>query len=157
MSNSQPNNQGSAFKFNIDVLVRGSSNAEVKKKLLQLLGDPDILDIQINARAEQKDYNAGSVQHVEPPHLQSQQPKAVRAEHERSSSESIEIEIKKYISHRTLVRLEVNKAKGVRLSMPVRILNYDASNMLLNVYHDDEKSVYAFHLYEIENMTPYSK
>lgn len=38
------------------------------------------------------------------------------------------------------------------LSIPCRILNYDPVNQLLNVYHVDEKNVYAYQLFEIESM-----
>ncbi|WP_051287297.1 hypothetical protein [Paenibacillus taiwanensis] len=65
----------------------------------------------------------------------------------------IEKQIEQYIQHQTLTRLSINKGKGIKMSLPCRILNYDSSSQLLNVYHVDEKQVYAFHLYEIEEMT----
>ncbi|MDK8182265.1 hypothetical protein [Paenibacillus sp. UMB4589-SE434] len=65
----------------------------------------------------------------------------------------IEKQIEQYIQHQTLTRLSINKGKGIKMSLPCRILNYDSTSQLLNVYHVDEKQVYAFHLYEIEEMT----
>ncbi|WP_195571941.1 hypothetical protein [Paenibacillus sp. 1001270B_150601_E10] len=158
---SHSGNLGSTFKLNIDVLVRGNSNAEVKKKLFQLLrANPEVLDIHIHTRAEHHDTK--ECKHsptVQKTHTIANQapPTASMRQDEPLHSISIEVEIGSYIKDQTLVRLEVNKTKGVRLSIPARILNYDPSNLLLNVYHVDEKMVYAFHLYEIENMTPYSQ
>lgn len=161
MSISQSENLGSTFKLNIDVLVRGNSNAEVKKKLFQLLSaNPEILDIHIHTRAEHPDTNESiHSPTVQKTHTYAKQAplSAFMRQDELLHSRSIEAEIGRYIKDQTLVRLEVNKTKGVRLSIPARILNYDPSNLLLNVYHVDEKMVYAFHLYEIENMTPYSQ
>ncbi|MBN3522958.1 hypothetical protein [Paenibacillus apiarius] len=68
----------------------------------------------------------------------------------------IERKIMQNIEQNCLVRLSVNKGKGVRVSLPCRFLNYDATNQLLNVYHVDQKQVYAYHLSEIEEMNQQS-
>ena len=68
----------------------------------------------------------------------------------------IERTIKQNIEQNCLVRLSVNKGKGIRVSLPCRFLNYDATNQLLNVYHVDQKQVYAYHLSEIEEMNQQS-
>ncbi len=60
--------------------------------------------------------------------------------------------LEEYRQSGTLIRLTVVKAKGVKLSMPCRILNFDASNSQLTIYHVDEKRVYSFKLNEIEDM-----
>jgi hypothetical protein len=52
----------------------------------------------------------------------------------------------------TLIRLTVVKAKGVKLSMPCRVLNFDVADSQLTIYHVDEKRVYSFKLNEIEDM-----
>lgn len=52
----------------------------------------------------------------------------------------------------TLVRIAVVKSKGIRLSIPCRILKFDFDEQLLTVYHVDEKKVYSFSLNEIEDV-----
>ncbi|MDF2713105.1 MAG: hypothetical protein K0R28_30 [Paenibacillus sp.] len=52
----------------------------------------------------------------------------------------------------TLVRIVVVKGKGVKLSLPCRILNFDPEGQQLTIYHVDEKKVYSFTLNEIEDI-----
>jgi hypothetical protein len=52
----------------------------------------------------------------------------------------------------TLVRIVVVKGKGVKLSIPCRILNFDPDGQQLTIYHVDEKKVYSFTLNEIEDI-----
>ncbi|GAA3402059.1 hypothetical protein ACFFNY_35345 [Paenibacillus hodogayensis] len=52
----------------------------------------------------------------------------------------------------TLVRITAVKEKGVKLSIPCRILNFDSSAQQLTIYHVDEKKVYSFNLNEIEDI-----
>lgn len=68
--------------------------------------------------------------------------------------QDVEKQLRNYIDQNCLLRLRINKGKGITMSLPCRILNYDGSNQLLNVYHVDEKQVYAFNLNEIEDMQP---
>lgn len=62
-------------------------------------------------------------------------------------------QIAEYIAGRTLVRLTVVKGRGIKLSIPCRILNYDESTDNMTVYHVDEKAVYTFKLTEIDDIT----
>ncbi|SDT25451.1 hypothetical protein SAMN05444162_3570 [Paenibacillaceae bacterium GAS479] len=50
-----------------------------------------------------------------------------------------------------LVRLSINRGKGVQLSVPCRIINLDEETGLLTVYHVDEKQVYTFSIGEIDD------
>lgn len=52
----------------------------------------------------------------------------------------------------TLVRIVIVKGKGVKLSIPCRILNFDGDGQHLTIYHVDEKKVYTFNLNEIEDI-----
>ena len=60
--------------------------------------------------------------------------------------------IKVYSKDNRLVRLTTNR-HGKQTSLPCRILNYDESNFLVNVYHVDEKQVYTFKLNEIDEFS----
>lgn len=51
------------------------------------------------------------------------------------------------------MRLTVLKGRGVKLSIPCRLLNYDQSAENLTVYHVDEKMVYTMKLAEIDDLT----
>lgn len=62
-------------------------------------------------------------------------------------------QITQYIADRTLVRLSVVKERGVKLSIPCRILNFDDSANNMTVYHVDEKKVYTFKLTEIDDLS----
>jgi hypothetical protein len=66
-------------------------------------------------------------------------------------SDPMEGRIRQYIDDNRLTRLNVNKGRGVKMSIPCRILNYDSSKQLLTVYHVDQKQVYSFELYEIDD------
>ena len=56
-----------------------------------------------------------------------------------------------YIQDGTLIRLSVVKGRGVNLSIPCRILQYDAAKRLMTIYHVDEKQVYSYSLNEIDD------
>jgi hypothetical protein len=56
-----------------------------------------------------------------------------------------------YIAGNRLVRLTVNRGRGVKLSVPCRIINLDETMAAVTVYHVDEKKVYTFGLYEIDD------
>jgi len=59
--------------------------------------------------------------------------------------------IRNYITGNKLIRLAVNKGRGVKLSVPCRILSYDEEGHSVTVYHVDEKQVYTFSLNEIDD------
>ncbi len=53
----------------------------------------------------------------------------------------------------SLVRLSINKGKGVKMNFACRVLNIDPVTYNISVYHVDEKSVYLFKLNEIDDLT----
>lgn len=61
--------------------------------------------------------------------------------------------IERFIKDATLVRITVVKGKGVRFTMPCRILNFDHEKRNLTLYHVDEKHVYLIGLNEIDDMS----
>lgn len=60
--------------------------------------------------------------------------------------------INHFIENAALVRISVVKGKGVRFSMPCRILNFDSEKNNLSLYHVDEKQVYLINLNEIDDI-----
>ncbi|WP_042228428.1 hypothetical protein [Paenibacillus popilliae] len=207
------------YKFNVDILVKGESNAAVLEKLLHLLhASPDVLDLRIQSGLEmgsllnlmeamqqnnmdatpfgkpiatpgrnqspdlsdtagEKKAGTAAVHPIVPefhpmpvPNSKKTNPEfseqelhiAASGDHQEKAGQApsatqkglilTELQIKRYIEQNSLVRLTVNKGKGKKLSIPCRILNFDPVDQLLNVYHVDEKSVYAYQLFEIESM-----
>jgi hypothetical protein len=59
--------------------------------------------------------------------------------------------IQQYIKTNRLIRINVNKGRGVKLSMPCRMISYDPSTEVLTVYHVDEKQVHSFRFSEIDD------
>lgn len=57
-----------------------------------------------------------------------------------------------YISKQQLIRMSINRGRGVSLSIPCRILRFDSDSELVTVYHVDEKQVYTFKMNEIEDL-----
>ncbi|CDN45723.1 hypothetical protein [Paenibacillus sp. P22] len=68
-----------------------------------------------------------------------------------SGSSGVTSTLLHHMEQKTLVRLSINKGKGVRMSIPGRILNIE--NELITVYHVDEKQVYTFLLQEIDDFS----
>lgn len=57
-----------------------------------------------------------------------------------------------YINGGKLVRLRVNKDRGVKMDFPGRILNLDQETRNMTVYHVDEKKVYIVALNEVDDI-----
>jgi len=57
-----------------------------------------------------------------------------------------------YIHEGRLVRLHVNKGRGVKMDFPGRILNLDQETRNMTVYHVDEKKVYIVALNEVDDI-----
>lgn len=60
--------------------------------------------------------------------------------------------IKHFIDNAALVRVSVVKNRGVRFSMPCRVLSFDPEKNNLSLYHVDEKQVYLINLNEIDDI-----
>ncbi|WP_010273682.1 hypothetical protein [Paenibacillus senegalensis] len=73
----------------------------------------------------------------------------------REDADEIASQIEAYIANRKLVRVVVNRGRGVQESMPCRLINYRRQEKMLTVYHVDESRVYTFHLSEIDDFLIY--
>jgi hypothetical protein len=61
-------------------------------------------------------------------------------------------QIETFKNNNTLIRLSIVKGKGVKLSVPCRILNYEDATQNVTIYHVDEKKVYQYSLNEIDDL-----
>jgi len=66
--------------------------------------------------------------------------------------EELEERLHTYINEGKLVRLRVNKARGVKMDFPGRILNLDRETRNMTVYHVDEKKVYIVAMNEVDDI-----
>lgn len=164
------------YVFNVSILVEGYNNGIALEALLNLLNTGKVLDYQINegielgkiidaSLAEPHNQQAVSIKkssHIKEnraPSAAEKTPKPAESRTAQSNSPKASVPepnyavnlLKDYQQTNTLVRLSALKGKGVRISLPCRILSFDAESQLITVYHVDEKKVYQFHLNEIED------
>lgn len=171
-----------AFLFSLDILMQGETNGHALERLMALLNSSDdIADYRVtkgvrlgqvideairlaesgnNGAAtgtgtSDADRKAGAVRRTDATVAATATGtgKDTRQPDTNRPPESLIRQIAGYITGRTLVRLTVVKGRGIKLSIPCRILNYDASTDNMTVYHVDEKAVYTFKLAEIDDLT----
>jgi hypothetical protein len=160
-----------SYLFNVDLLIDSESNAKALELLLRLLGDPSISDYRIHAGQQMgrliqqamEDTSTHKPIHI-PQKLQAKaeakteakveaktETRKVQAAAKPSDQYEASNRIRKYIAGNKLIRLAVNKGRGIKLSVPCRILSFDESKYSITVYHVDEKQVYTFSLNEIDD------
>ncbi len=157
-----------AHLFNVDILIEDETNAKAFEKLLHILNESGAADFRINSGVElgkmiEKLTESPTGQPVKAPVPATEkdpQAKPVPSSVQSASTakrntsqeqDEVTTRILKYIQENRLIRLNVNKGLGKQLSIPCRIISLDQSNHILTVYHVDEKQVYTFSLYEIDD------
>lgn len=175
MDNNSDNTQdGLGYLFNVEILVKDSSNAKALQELLNVLNQADkIIDYRINSGmelgkiiedllAEQKQVklNNGQKQSASSNDVKqknnssstSKPKKEEQAKKEAAGDFTMSNDfnewLKKIISENKLIRIVYDKG-GKRVSIPCRILNFLPESYAINVYHVDEKQVYTFNLNQI--------
>lgn len=139
--------------FQVELLVEEPTHTLALAALLQALNHPAIKDFRITQGIQfgqiiEKTIKENKAQPfpITAPPKTSKKP---AAEEKRKISLDQLLELKE---RGNLVRLIAVKDKGVRLSIPCRILNFDPDMQNLTIYHVDEKKVYLFNLNEIEDI-----
>jgi metal-responsive CopG/Arc/MetJ family transcriptional regulator len=163
-------NNKNKFLFNTDILIEADSNGRALEKLLHILNSKEINDylikegIQLGETIE-KALRETISKATEGKHQGKREGKAEgkSTAAERDVPESsipgddphrhIWEQFHSFKQKNTLIRLSVVKGKGVKLSMPCRIINVDSENGNVSVYHVDEKQVYLFNINEIDDFT----
>lgn len=137
--------------FQVEILLDAKTNGEALEKLTHLLNQAPVLDYKINQGIQlghlidqaleehQKTLSA-------PPKTDPPTPGA-KANDNRQIIELIQ----HFMENETLVRLSIIKGKGIKLSLPCRILHFDHESEQMTVYHVDEKKVYPIRLNEIDD------
>jgi len=137
-----------SFLFQVDILVNAKTNGSALEQLLRVLNAGDFADYRIGTGI-----TLGRVIEEAQKREKKNNPKPASPSTKSPAPQEDELEkrIRQYIDTNKLIRLNVNKGRGVKLSMPCRILKFDNAGQLLTVYHVDEKKVHTFKLFEIDD------
>jgi hypothetical protein len=165
------------FLFNVDIMIEEDTNGRALEKLLQLLNSSSVEDYQVKQGIELgkkievalkqailKDKGTSSApdaakQPKEAPRTESPgkpQGKAQESGAQAAKDDPHRViweQLQQLKESNKLIRLTVVKGKGVKLSIPCRILSTDPSVGNVTVYHVDEKKVYLFKINEIDDFT----
>lgn len=142
MTRSNQTSDGS-YRFHVEINVSASSKGAALVQLRQVLNHADFADYRIVADMQP----TSTVEKANPP-ASSSKKAAVKAPPQPNPLES---KIRQFIENNKLIRLNINKGLGVKMSIPCRVINFDAGTQLLTVYHVDEKQVYTVGLNEIDD------
>jgi hypothetical protein len=158
------------YLFNVDLLIEADSNGQALEKLLRILNESDSRDFKINSgitlgalidktlsehpnwepvpevKKKEAPRSSKSASEASPP----AQDKRPQPEPKNETSDILK-RLNEFIAKNTLIRLTILKGKGVKISLPCRIVGYDSASQVVTVYHVDEKKVYQFRLSEIED------
>ncbi|RED64016.1 hypothetical protein [Cohnella lupini] len=141
MNRSNQSPDGS-YLFNVEITVSSSSKGAALVQLQQALNHEKITDYRIESVTEPEE---SVLKAPVSPSSKKAVPKAP------PQPNPLELRIRQYIESNKLIRLNINKGRGVKMSIPCRVINFDASDNLLTVYHVDEKQVYSVGLNEIDD------
>ncbi len=123
--------------FQVDILVHAPTNGVALERLLRVLNEGHFADyriqsgIRLGERIAEETSSAASSAPI--------------------LTDGLDSRIREYIQSNKLIRVNLNKGKGVKLSMPCRVVNFDPDLELLTLYHVDEKRVYSVNLNEIDD------
>lgn len=120
-----------SYVFQVEINVSASSKGAALEQLLHVLNNADFVDYRIGAGITT--------------------PSKKNVAKAQSQPNPLELRIRQSIESNKLIRLNINKGRGVKMSIPCRIVNFDAENQLLTVYHVDEKQVYSVKINEIDD------
>ena len=130
-----------SYSFQVEINVSASSKDDALEQLRHILDTAYRSNYRI---ISESDPDLAAEDTMVSEHSINDNPAAVQ-------SNPLELRIDQYIKDNKLIRLNINKGLGVKMSIPCRIINFDSSNHLLTVYHVDEKQVYSIGLYEIDD------
>jgi len=122
--------------FTVEILIEEETNGLALETLVHLLNQKGIKDYRILNGME-----LGKLIELN-----------TQKKQEEEEESAVVQQIQELIRNNSLIRLTVLKARGIKLNLPCRILNFDSSTRNISVYHVDEKKVYLFSLSEIEGM-----
>jgi hypothetical protein len=150
MNRSNKSSDGS-YLFQVEINVSASNKGAALKHLLRVLNNAEFVNYRIGSGiklSETKENTDPETPKSETPKTEVPPKKAAKSQ---SQPNPLELRIRQYIESNKLIRLNINKGRGVKMSIPCRIINFDPGNQLLTVYHVDEKQVYSVKINEIDD------
>lgn len=161
MSQKKSDADGS-FLFQVDVMIHAASNGAALEQLLRALNSGNFADYRIGsgiqlgtaieqALAETKKTAPIPIKESAKAPAKEAAIAKTPAKEANNKANPLELRIRHYIQNNQLIRLNINKGRGVKMNIPCRVINYDSSNQMLTVYHVDEKQVYSVRLNEIDD------
>lgn len=152
--NKRTTSEGS-YLFQVEISISAANKGAALEHLLRVLNSADLVDYRIGSGIQ---LDIGSGLHIErsPKSTQKAASKiindtVVTSTAQPEQPEDLNNRIQQYIKANKLLRLNINKGRGIKMDIPCRIINFDMSTQLLTVYHVDEKQVYSFGLNEIDD------
>lgn len=152
----------SSYLFQVDIMIHAANNGAALVQLLSVLNSGNFADYRIGsgiqlgsaidkalAESKQTVPIPVKIQAKTPAKEPAATPKTPAKETNKPNP--LEARIGHFIQSNQLIRLNVNKGRGVSMNIPCRVISYDSNNQLLTVYHVDEKQVYTVHLNEIDD------
>ncbi|MBB6672363.1 hypothetical protein [Cohnella nanjingensis] len=137
MSNTVKTSADGSYLFQVEILVNASTNGAALEQLLHALNEGSFADYRIQSGIRLGETIEETLEQA--------------SGKSQVLTETLDARIRQYIQTSRLIRVQVNKGKGVKLSMPCRVVNFDPDNELLTLYHVDEKRVYSIQLNEIDD------
>jgi hypothetical protein len=131
------------FLFHVDVLLEGYNKAMAQEALYALLRSDKVKFVQFESDSPESGHKEEDQQKPK----KKENPKPANAGYTHIINQ-----IEEFIQNNTLIRLSIVKSKGVKLSVPCRVLNYDEASQHVTIYHVDEKKVYQYRLNEIDDL-----
>jgi hypothetical protein len=146
------------YLFHVDILIEGYNKAMAQEALQALLKSDKVKYAQLESNTPE----TGQMEDLQKPKKKEHTKPAESKQAENKQQETKPIngvgfrhiihQIEEFIINNTLIRLSIVKEKGVKLSVPCRVLNYDDNIQNVTIYHVDEKKVYQYSLNEIDDM-----
>jgi hypothetical protein len=146
------------YLFHVDILVEGYNKAMAQEALQTLLRSDNVKYAQMESDTPE----TGQMEDLQKPKKKEHAKPAESKQAESKQQETkpvngagfrqISHQIEQFINNNTLIRLSIVKEKGVKLSVPCRVLNYDDTSQNVTIYHVDEKKVYQYSLNEIDDL-----
>jgi hypothetical protein len=168
MDESKRTESSKKFLFSVEIMIEDDTNGRALEKLLSTLNTSKVNDYKINSGIElgskiesalketrQKLQNAAKANSSKSSTVNTADSGSSKSNSSNSSSSSKHQaffdQMKQFKDSNTLIRLTIVKAKGVKLNIPCRVLNFDPIDENISVYHVDEKQVYLFKINEIDD------
>jgi hypothetical protein len=164
MDKNASNTKKKLFLFHVDVVIEDHNKLIAQETLNTLLSIEQIKYFQFESETPQTGEIQNDLHHSKKKEntktidSKSQETKHTEAKNVETKHKAnagyldVISQIETFIKNNTLIRLSIVKSRGVKLSVPCRVLNYEDATQNVTVYHVDEKKVYQYSLNEIDDL-----